>query len=89
MGLRQLINRLFPAPAPSEVIERYLQTGKSRWIDELFDGWVELDAEAEKSLLDIHERHGLKGDGFYGGLLRPEARQELGELARKLRQEGK
>ena len=89
MGLRALLALWFKPPRPLAAIERYLKTGRSRSIDDLFDGWIELDDETEARLMDIHKRHGLKGDGFYGGLFQPEARHELSELARELRQEGK
>jgi len=87
MGFRALLERLFPPPPPSVVIERYLKSGKDRWIDELFDGWVNLDNETFGRLMAIHEHHG--GSGLYGGLLKPAAQDDLAELAADLRHVGK
>ena len=88
MGLRALLDKWFPPPPPAVIIERYLTTGKERLIDDLFDGWIQLDEATEAQLMAIHERHAQKGDGFYGGLLRPEAKEDLRRLVRDLRQVG-
>jgi hypothetical protein len=89
MGFRAFLNHLFPPPPPSAVIEIYLRTGRTRRIDDLFDGWVELDDQTFEELMAIHERYAREGDGFYGGLLRPEAHGDLMQLAQDLRKAGK
>ena len=90
MGIRSLIDRVFAPPQVSTVIDKYLQTGRSRCIDDLFDGWVELDEDTFQRLIEIHSKHAQEGDdGLYGGLFRLEAKSDLSHLANELRQAGK